>query len=260
MTPGVPADLVREYVRAATTNHLQAAGSWDSIESAAGLVRRDTLLDLGCGTAGFLVAAGGAFGQAIGVDIAFRWLVVARKRLEETGSRHRTLVCACAEHLPFRPGTFDLAVAEGLIDHLDHQPAFAVECARVLRKPDGVLHLSAPNRYSLGPDPHTWIWGVGFLPAPWQAGYVRWRKGIPRWPMRPVSYRQVRRLLSAASLRVFHTELPGFEDRENQASGALRMALRCYGRVRRLPVFRALLCLVGPGFRLLCRPRESGPG
>lgn len=255
MTPGVAPDLVREYVRAATSNHLQSANTWNTIESAAGLKSRNALLDVGCGTAGFLVATGNSFRCAVGLDIAFRWLIVARKRMQEIGLANTSLVCACAEHMPFRPGTFDLIVAEDVLDHVENQPAFARECARLLTGADGILCLSSPNRYSLGPDPHVWLWGVGFLPAWLQSRYVRWRRGIPLWPVRPVSYLQVRRLLRQCSLEPYRTLFPDYSARDKRPSLWLRFPLRCYELLRRVPLFRPLLCLVGPWFQLLCRRR-----
>ncbi len=41
----------------------------------------NAVLEIGCGTGGFLVAAKEKFKHVIGIDIAFRWLVIAKKGL-----------------------------------------------------------------------------------------------------------------------------------------------------------------------------------
>ena len=97
------------------------------------------LLDLGCGN-GYSVTAWRAIGvQAFGVDISryrmARWVAEHRER--------RPLVLADARNLPFRPGTFDVVISSGMIEHvgLDHLPTFIEVVARLLR-PGGraVLH------------------------------------------------------------------------------------------------------------------------
>ena len=46
---------------------------------------KGTALDLGCGTAPLSIAATKRYKVVAGVDIAFRWLVVAKKRVAEMG-------------------------------------------------------------------------------------------------------------------------------------------------------------------------------
>ena len=66
------------------------------------------------------------------MDIAFRWLIVARKRLEEAGVSV-PLVCACAEALPFRDGTFDTVVASLVFCSVPEPARGLAEVKRVLR-------------------------------------------------------------------------------------------------------------------------------
>ena len=105
-----------------------------------------------CGTAPLLVAASRALKRnqprLVGIDIAFRWLVVAQKRLAEAGL-DVPLLCACAEALPFPDGSFDCAAAESVLETVRDQRASAKEIYRVL-KPGGSLFVSTPNRFSPG--------------------------------------------------------------------------------------------------------------
>ncbi len=270
ITPGVPGALVAEYVRGAMDGERRGRAAWATILSADAPAGRGRLLDVGCGTAGFLAAAASEFNTAVGLDIAFRWLIVARKRLEEAGGRNVTLVCACAEHLPFPDGAFDLVVGEDALDHVNDPQAFLREGARVLTPERGVFYLSTPNRYSLGPDPHVWVWGVGFLPVRLRDRYVRRRRGVPYGPIHPVSYLQMRRLLGGASLRIRRLLFPSLHGLDSRRlTGWQRAQVRVYGLVRRLPVLRESLRLFGPGFQILCRagparaappPSQSTPG
>ena len=100
--------------------------------------------------------------KPVGIDIAFRWLIIARKRLEEA-KLSAQLICCCAEFLPFRAETFSLVVAENLLEHTA-QPQLCIEEAHRVLKPNGVFFASTWNRLALAPEPHVRLWGVGWLP------------------------------------------------------------------------------------------------
>ncbi|MFQ5435158.1 MAG: methyltransferase domain-containing protein, partial [Anaerolineae bacterium] len=75
------------------------------------------LLDVGCGTGPMLAAAAAADYRPVGVDIAFRWLVVGQRRLQDAGV-DAPLICACAEALPFPDGAFTAVTAESVLEHV----------------------------------------------------------------------------------------------------------------------------------------------
>lgn len=259
LTPGVPESLKHEFIRLALNRPEQSLHTWDTIDSIIGPGQRDMLLEVGCSTAGFLAAVSPAVTQGVGVDIAFRWLVIGRKRLEESGVENVTLVCACAEFLPFPGDIFDQVVSEDVLDHTQDQGAFVRESARVLKPNTGAFYLSTPNRYSLGPDPHVWVWGAGFLPPRLRDAYVRWRKGVSYGPIRPVSYVQLRRLLNSAGFHHYHTILPDLRGLDHERlSPWHRAQARIYEVVRRLPTLHHVLRLVGPSFQTVCRKRQTG--
>ncbi len=260
LTPGVPESLVREFTQSAVNRPEQSLHTWDTIDAIVGSGQRDMLLEVGCGTAGFLAAASPAVTQGVGVDIAFRWLVIAKKRLEEMGVRNVSLVCACAEALPFPDGIFDQVVSEDVLDHTRDQERFIRESSRVLNPDAGIFYLSTPNRYSLGPDPHVWVSGVGFLPTRLRDVYVRWRKGTPYGPIRPVSYARLRRLLTRGGFRQYHLILPNLRGLDRRRlSPWRRTQLRVYELMRRIPLLRGALRIVGPSFQVVChKPQSNG--
>ncbi|HVF11276.1 MAG TPA: methyltransferase domain-containing protein [Abditibacteriaceae bacterium] len=212
--------------------------------------KNQALLEIGCGTGGFLAAAVPRFKQVVGCDIAFRWLVIARERHRALGLEI-PLVCCCAEALPFRDNQFDLVVAENVIEHVKDQTATIKECRRVLN--GGVLFLTTPNRFTLAPEPHVGVWGVGFLPRPWMPVYVHWRRGVPYRFLKVLSLAELKRLLLKNGFRRPRVTLPGLPQAEvEHLSARDKLALKVYEVARRAPLLRSLLFLIGPSFHVLC--------
>lgn len=158
-----------------------------------------SVLDVGCGLGGFVAAAAFQGVEAVGIDAAFRWAVIARLRLEQASVK-ATILCANVEYPPFRPGSFGLVVANDLIEHV-RDPLAAVAFAGRMVKPGGLLYVASTHRYSLAPEPHVRLFGVGWLPRRWQSAYVESRRGHPYDKVRPVSARELRRLLETAGLK-----------------------------------------------------------
>lgn len=211
------------------------------------------LLDVGCGTGPLLVAARSHFTSVVGVDIAFRWLQVGRKRLEEAGV-DAVLICACAEALPFPGEAFDAVAADSTVELLRDQRAGLAEARRVLRTP-GALMLATPNRFSLGPDPHTGLLAGGWLPDGVTAWYMRRRNAIP--PVRRLlSAGSVRRLVGDANFAEVDVFLPDFPPEQlRYLSAALRAAVGAYHALNRAPGGAQLLKLIGPRLLVTARPR-----
>ncbi len=205
---------------------------------------RSRLLEIGCGTGPLLVAAARRYENVVGVDIAFRWLVVAKKRLAEAGI-DLPLVCACAEALPFRDVAFDRVVADSVLEHVRDQKQTLTECNRVLRA-GGRMFVITPNKYSLGPDPQVGLWAGGYLPERWIAAYVRRRGGIPP-QRRLLSARSLPRLIRQAGFAPPHLGLPDVADgQRRQFSRLMRLLIDGYHMAKRLPVTRQILHWVGP--------------
>jgi ubiquinone/menaquinone biosynthesis C-methylase UbiE len=214
--------------------------------------RLGSALEIGCGTGGFLVAAKRQFEHVIGTDVGYRRLVLAEKRLQEAGL-NVPLLCAAAEHLPFADGQFDLVVAEDVIEHVQDQQKTVHECARVLT-PTGSFFLATANRFSITPEPHVGLWGVGWLPRSIMPAYVRRRRGVTYEGIRILSFFEIRRLLTRNGLTSYRVTFPPIpEDEQRQYSWLKKKLLPLYDLLRALPLTRPLLYLIGPFFYVQAR-------
>jgi SAM-dependent methyltransferase len=223
---------------------LAAAG--DSAPQANGV-----LLDLGCGTGGLLAAAGRRFSLVAGVDVAFRWLLVGRLRLREAGV-DAALICANAEYLPFAPARAGCVTANDLLEHVADPAAVLAECRRVTAS-GGHCYLSTNNRYSLAPEPHVQVWGVGFLARGLQARYVQAARGHSYRNLGLLSGTELRRFAERAGLACGGIEpAPLFA---RHLGGSLERLAGVYNSVRLTPLLRPFLGLVGPRVQAVCRPR-----
>ena len=251
ITPEVPRDLALKYMRNVFSSVDRGRAALAVAQAETGPAKRDAFLEIGCGTGGFLVAAAGAYRQIFGVDIALRWLIIARKRLEEAGQQ-ATLVCACAEQLPFPDDAFGLIAGSNVMEHTAGQLELLREARRTLA-PEGVLFLAMPNRWGLMPEPHVNVWGVGFLPSAWRGPYVQMVRRIPYEHIRTLNYFDLQRLMRLAGFKHWHVQLPAFEPGHAARLGRWEQAVvPVYHAVRSVPVVNWLLYLFGPLFHVIC--------
>ena len=122
--------------------------------------------------------------------------MVARKRLQ-LANLPVQLLCCNAEALPFKSETFDATIALGTIEHIEDKPAALNECRRTLRH-GGALHMRSVNRYSLLPEPHVNVFGVGYLPRTLANRWVEFRTGGPYLHHSPVGAARLQSLLAGA--------------------------------------------------------------
>lgn len=229
----------------------ELAGRWTHPET-------EALLDVGCGLGRYLRAGRASFGVVAGIDLSLAQLVLARKHLAEAGQT-ALLVAAQSERLPFRACTFGAAVAADSLEHVSDPAATVSEAARVLR-PGGGFFLSTPNRFSLTPEPHVGVWGLGYWPRSWAIRRVRRKLGVRYDDIRLFSFWGLRRLLEGCFAGSCEVRLPRVGRREAESFSPLkRRGARLYEALRRLPALRAGLFAVTPYFQAICVKRASPP-
>ncbi|HSK18834.1 MAG TPA: methyltransferase domain-containing protein [Longimicrobiales bacterium] len=243
ITTAVPPFQARRFVRALLAADGRSRDWLDNMDARSEPYNGD-LLDVGCGTAPLLVAAAPRFARVCGVDVAMRWLIMARKRLDEAGVA-APLVCACAEALPFPRESFACVTADSTLEHLRDQSAGSREIHRVLCA-GGRVYVATPNRRSLGPDPHTGLPAGGWLPDSLTAAYVRRKGGIP--PLRRLlTERALRSLLAGAGFERITVEPYRVSAVQRASFGpATRAAIDAYMVVRKLPGGSGVLRAIGP--------------
>jgi ubiquinone/menaquinone biosynthesis C-methylase UbiE len=251
--PPTPVDLREGFIRHVLSDQARVESFAHQLDSG------NACLDVGCGAGSLIGAAGRSFGVVIGCDVAFRWLVLARKRLQETGAT-ANLVCCCADYLPFPPESFDLVTAISLLEHVRDAQAVIGECSRVQRK-DGRVFVWTTNRFSLAPEPHVHIWGVGFLPRRWMAAYVKWRRGLPYDKQYLLSCFELRRMLKRSRYDSFAFSLPSVTEEDLKSRSWMEKLGACVFRFfSNVPLFRWLLTAISPALLVLAKRRRNDRG
>lgn len=219
--------------------------------------RETPFLEIGCGP-GMLLAAAAIKGRVgIGIDASMVWLVVAKRLIGQRGGQP-ILAAGLADALPLADNAVHAVISLDVIEHVAHQQAFLREINRVTRV-GGRLALATPNRFSLAAEPHVFVWGVGWLPRPWQAAFVRWRSGKPYAYTRLLSTWEAARILrrnTAFSFRILIPEVP--EEEILHFPRYRQMLARLYNRLTALPMLRRLFLAIGPFFRIVGVRREKG--
>lgn len=247
ITEDVPPALAGRY-QAYIRNGPQQAQA--SVETLALNAATSVVLDAGCGAGGFLVAAGKHCQDLIGVDIALRWLVICKKRLEQAGAQ-ANLVCADIESPPFAADSFTHIAGADLLEHV-YNVEGAVAAMTNLLVPGGKLWLSASNRYCVGPQASTRIWGIGFLPRALRTALLLRIRSVDSLRFfNLLSPFQLKRICRAHGLGV-----QSLHPRHIPASMADypwqdRVLIAAYRLVSELWLVRDILVLIGPAFELL---------
>lgn len=215
-------------------------------------IRAQRVLELGSGSGNFLALAIGNYDQVIGIDIGMRWLHLSRRRFMDKGLPVPPLVCCCAEYLPFPDNSFDLVVCASTLEFVRDQKRVLAESARMLKN-GGSLYLQTVNRYSLAKNPYVYLWGVGFLPRPWQVRYARWRRGASYESVRLLSFRELNRMAGEYFTNV-DVALQNIDPvMLREFSSLMRFQARMYQSLRKLPLVKTILRRSGPGWEIALR-------
>jgi SAM-dependent methyltransferase len=244
LSDSTPPRLRRSFVRSALRAAARARVLLARMADEGVPLARSRVLDIGSGTGAFLAEAQPQVAEVVGLDIALRWLHLGRRR-PSAGGRAPAVVCGCAEQLPFEDGAFDVVVSTATLEFTRDPGRVLGECARVLR-PGGRAYLATVNRFSLAPEPHVGLWGVGFLPRAWQAGYVRRRGRGDFEQVRLLSWRELDRLARPhfGHRRYDPPRMP--EELGRDLGAPARAAVAVYEAAARVPILRGALRWVGP--------------
>lgn len=246
LTPEVPPDDARRFTHALLSAEARATETLTSWTALAGhpLAPGTRFLEVGCGTGALLANVVRLGSQALGVDVSLRWLVIARRRLEEAGTPVQ-LLCANAEGLPLASGSAERVAFDSALEHFHDGVAAVREAARVLA-PGGELWTSTPNRWSLGPDPHLGIWAGGLLPETLTRKLAA-RRGALAPARHLVTASELRQWLASGGFNQPRLGVPPVSPTQRRGLSRLgRFLAATYNRLCGLVGFRALFLRIGP--------------
>ncbi len=208
------------------------------------------LLDLGCGAGTLLAALAESGKNGIGIDVSLTWLVVAKRLIEERGGKPE-LAAAMGESLPLRSGAVSGVVSLDVIEHVRAPAAYLREINRVVRS-EGKFAISTPNRFSLTAEPHVFVWGVGWLPRPWQSGFVSWRSGKTYDDTVLMSSAELARKIRTNTdfdYRIIIPTVP--KEHISEFAKSKAVVAKLYNQVASFALFRWALLVVAPFFRVV---------
>ncbi len=249
ITPEVPKELALQYAGWMTSGAGAARGQQlidHLVQEAGPQMVGGRVLEVGCGSGPFVEALSRNYSQVVMTDIALRWLVIARKRAAELGAEV-TWLASCAEALPFARNRFDTLVGASVLEHVRDPARFVEQTLRVLDK-DGACVLTTPNRWSVGPDPHLGIWGLGLAPEGVRRTLAAWVRGLPFEKVKTRGYTEWNRLLLDGGYRRVKFALP---EPPAGMGGVRGLAAGAYQAVKSTAIGRLPLLALGPGFEVL---------
>jgi ubiquinone/menaquinone biosynthesis C-methylase UbiE len=211
----------------------------------------DVLLDAGCGTGSFSIAAHASVHQFYALDIALRWLIICRKRFEENGLAAH-FVCADICNLPFPDESFDAIAAVDVVEHTN-DPMAAIDAAIKVLAPSGRICTTGTNRYVLGPHPSGRIWFAGYMPRALRSWIAKLLRGYDSLRhTRLVSPFAVRARLERsqmADIRLWPRRIGVNAGRGYSASA--QWLVRVYRWISGKASLRPLVVAVGPSFEVI---------
>lgn len=253
ITDDVPPELARRY-KASILNGIRHADPM-AADLAAALRHAPAgavAVDAGCGAGAMLIAAVRRGVPVVGVDIALRWLVICRKRLDELGLAI-PLVCADLADPPFAPASFDALMA---IDLVEHVPDIAqlMRSLAALGKPGATLWLTAANGRTLGPHPSTRLWAIGWIPSGMRSRVVKKLRGVDSLRhANLISVAQMRRVARRAGFTEVASRPRRIALPDHRYSTVERLLMQVYRTLSEMPLLGRVLLHVGPAFELRMR-------
>jgi ubiquinone/menaquinone biosynthesis C-methylase UbiE/uncharacterized protein YbaR (Trm112 family) len=250
--PPTPPELRERFIRHVLGDEARIETYKDNVGSG------KAFLEVGCGTAALVKVMQPKFELAVGCDVAFRWLLIARQRLHEAGLP-ANLVCCCADYLPFPDSLFDSVASVSLLEHVHDASAVIREFSRVTTANGRVFALTT-NRFSVAPEPHVRVWGVGFLPRRWMPAYVKWQSGLEYEKKQLLTCFETRRFFRKEGLDRLEFTLPRITLADWESlRGMERLGARLFSFAAKIPILKSLMILISPVIQVLARRKRPEP-
>lgn len=163
------------------------------LERILGSFKDKKMLDVGCGTGGFLVEAKKSGAIVYGVEPEQEAIDICRIK------DIKSVKLAKAENLPFPNNSFDLVYCYTVLEHVDDPAQAILEMIRVA-KPGGKIYIQTPNYLSFY-EGHYKVFWLPLFPKKLAKLYLRLRGRNPKF-LKTINY------LTPTSLRKYLNNLP----------------------------------------------------
>jgi 2-polyprenyl-3-methyl-5-hydroxy-6-metoxy-1,4-benzoquinol methylase len=117
------------------------------------------VLDVGCGTGGFCMAAFAEGADVLGIDIDPKAIDICRMQASANDMPPENFAVSASEELPFENDYFDFVYCNSVLEHVHDVEMTVSEMLRVVR-PDGLLFIKFPDYRSF----YEGHYKVGWLP------------------------------------------------------------------------------------------------
>jgi ubiquinone/menaquinone biosynthesis C-methylase UbiE len=104
----------------------------------------DRVLDMGCGSGGFLLTTLPYCKQIVGVDISEGFVACAQRAIEQLNIKNASVSVLQSDRLPFADGEFDVVFMVDVVHHMENVEQTVQEAMRVL-KSGGTFIVFEPN-------------------------------------------------------------------------------------------------------------------
>ncbi|MHB8647372.1 MAG: class I SAM-dependent methyltransferase [Thermomicrobiales bacterium] len=234
----------------------------DAVGRYASGLTRTRVLDIGSGMGGFVVAATLNGMHAVGVEPSAEYCRITRLRAARYGIA-AAVIRGVGEALPCPDRSFDVVLAQDILEHVRDPDATLREIRRVLR-PDGVALVTVINRLAWR-DPHYHLVAMNWLPRCVGERIIervgRSKRGAHfsdnqrLGAMYYDTFAGFRRRAGSLGFTVTDTKEVTLADRAAAPTGRYAPVVRLLSRVGwQIPVYRIYRFAVASTFELVLRP------
>lgn len=118
------------------------------LESVLGSFKGKKILDVGCGTGGFVISVSKLGGRAYGIDPQRSAIEICKEKAVVNGLAKKIFRLEKAEKLSFPDNSFDIIYSFTVLEHVADVKKTMSEMIRVV-KPGGLIYIHTPNYLSL---------------------------------------------------------------------------------------------------------------
>lgn len=151
----------------------------NDLEKLLGPFKNKKILDVGCGTGGFVVSAANKCAKVVGLEPDEKALEVCLLKQKESRLKNAEFLKGVGEKMPFNKEEFDIVHSLTVLEHVENVEKSITEMARVTKK-GGMIYIKTPNYLSFYEGHYKLFWLPKF-PKFLAKIYLKIRKRPPKF-------------------------------------------------------------------------------